>query len=949
MEPNRKYQPDIEPNIRPDLRNIQGGGESTPERGNLSAVPNSTQDLANAEKQGNAGEPSSNVTPIGINQREAQGDKGAANDFKSTFTGEKGNGKKKLTRVQFWRRTGIFGGGGIIGIAIAIISGVTPLGGLLLNLGEVATVNRDSQSNVLTRRLYRVIDMKMTTEVTSGSCNVVKVACRFSRPTNAFLSRLDDYGIKALNADGSAIEKTKIGYPNAKPTSYTFVDSSGKTVAVNAKDFVSTLRSNAEFRKAFTTAYNMRYIGYADSYIKNLFYKPLGIDRTGKTTNTIDDEDPEKTLKNIAEGGDKDNKVRAATTPEEKNNAARTAINEAVEAEAESATKKFTKSGSDPVILAGTIACTAINAPGFFTKVSRLYQMRQEILLASTLILTASSMVKTGEIDPATMATIGALLTATVLLPDGTQSKSAMDSFGIKSILFNDTKSSSNNYKRFIPGYSALTATKGITEFAQNPVTKSTCDTIYSPQAQIAATTIEAGIGAATGGIGAVAIAVMKAALVGGGAILGAEAISGFIAQGVQSLFALIPPETIAAVLGNEDIANAKNEDLGDVFGGGLSFFFSNSLLSTGGGVLTTAQLAKASNDNQSYLNDYAEEERIGKSPFDISSPYTFLGSIAASYYTNAYVPNNIAKNALSSLGYLFTQPFKQLSTSTFATTNNLVERCSNAAEFGVDSAVAVGPYGELCTDIPSEFTDEPVSSVLTSVQGQYDEDSGLPTEDGEIQEVLDMCGEGDLLTAKGCTIEDQERANKSIYMVDVRLSDMLDDREYPDEPDAAGDTAAATGAIVLPIDPPYSSAGGTFGPRKSPCRGCSSWHVGFDFQQSAGKNVYAMSDGVVIGAGEGKNVITSIQHADGLVTKYFHESAILVKKGDVVKAGQVIGKVGQVGDATGDHLHFELDISKVTDPSVYSKYTKNAGGFSPAGTRIDPYQFFQLNGVPGI
>lgn len=949
MEPNRKYTPDIEPDIRPDLRSIPGGGETTPGRGDLKAVPNNqtADNLSVAEGRGNYNAPSSNQSQAADYQRETEGDKVAKdnNAIRSTYTG-KNSVNQKISKLKFWRNTGIIGGGGIIGIVIAIIAGITPLGGILINLGEVATANRDTQNNILTRRLYKVIDTKMTSDVTSGSCEVVKVACRFSRPSNAFLSRLDDYGIKALK-DGVPVEKTRVGYPNGKPTSYTYKSSSGADVEVKAVNFVKTLRSDAEFRKAFTSAYNMRYFGYADSYIKNLFYKKHGIDRSGKTTASVDADDPQKSLKSIAEGADPDNKVRAATTAEEKNSAARTAINEAIEDEAKSATKKFTKSGADPAILAGTIACTAINAPGFFTKVSRLYQMRQEIALASAIVLTASSMAKTGDIDPVTMSTIGGLLTATAISSDGTK-KSAMDSFGIKNLLFNDARSSSNSYKKFIPGYGAMTATKGITAFAQAPAVKSTCDTIYSPQAQIAAGAIEAGIGAATGGVGAVAIAVLKVAGLGLIAVLGADAISGFVAQGVQSLFSLVPEETVAAVLGNEDITNAKGEDLGNVLGGGINYFFSNAALSTGSAPLTTDQLVAYSNQSQDTMVAYAEQERSGKSPFDVSSPYTFLGSIVANYYTNAYVPNDSLKSITSSLGYMISQPLKLLSTNTYAATDNTAARYSYAEEFGVDTSVAVGPYGEMYAGIPVEFSNASTLDVLASVEGQYEEASGAPKSDGEIQEVLDMCSSGDLMTAKGCTITDQKRADKSIYMYDLRLSDLLDGREYQAPAETPEQIAPVTGKIALPVDAPYR-VGDDFGPRPSPCPGCSTWHVGYDFSKPAGSNVYAALDGEVTRVGVGQNNIVFVKHADGLITTYWHMSQILAKAGDKVTAGQVIGKVGTVGQSTGNHLHFELVISSVADASVYDRYTKNSAGPAVPGSRIDPYQFFSLNGVPGI
>ena len=102
--------------------------------------------------------------------------------------------------------------------------------------------------------------------------------------------------------------------------------------------------------------------------------------------------------------------------------------------------------------------------------------------------------------------------------------------------------------------------------------------------------------------------------------------------------------------------------------------------------------------------------------------------------------------------------------------------------------------------------------------------------------------------------------------------------------------------------------------------------------------------DGEVIASAEGdENNIVSIRHADGLISSYYHmnKSDILVSKGDKVIAGQQIGIYGGVGPVTGPHLHYELQIDKVDDPSVYAEFTKN-----PTNRFINPVEFFAKNGI---
>ena len=92
------------------------------------------------------------------------------------------------------------------------------------------------------------------------------------------------------------------------------------------------------------------------------------------------------------------------------------------------------------------------------------------------------------------------------------------------------------------------------------------------------------------------------------------------------------------------------------------------------------------------------------------------------------------------------------------------------------------------------------------------------------------------------------------------------------------------------------------------------SWHLGFDLASIRNAEVPAANNGRVIFTGEmgiyGNLLV--IDHGLGVMSLYSHLSEILVKAGEVVGKGQLIGKTGSTGLAFGDHLHFGMLVGGV-------------------------------------
>ena len=120
-------------------------------------------------------------------------------------------------------------------------------------------------------------------------------------------------------------------------------------------------------------------------------------------------------------------------------------------------------------------------------------------------------------------------------------------------------------------------------------------------------------------------------------------------------------------------------------------------------------------------------------------------------------------------------------------------------------------------------------------------------------------------------------------------------------------------GTMTWPL-PGYYGISSYFGNRLHPVLKIYKMHTGVDIAGAGcnGKNVVAAADGKVITAGwiSGYGYTVMIDHGGGIVTLYAHSQKLLVKKGDTVKAGDVIMLVGSTGYATGPHVHFEVRVN---------------------------------------
>lgn len=172
---------------------------------------------------------------------------------------------------------------------------------------------------------------------------------------------------------------------------------------------------------------------------------------------------------------------------------------------------------------------------------------------------------------------------------------------------------------------------------------------------------------------------------------------------------------------------------------------------------------------------------------------------------------------------------------------------------------------------------------------------------------------------AKLSDSELMERLTKRMNLLEKRIYSQLQSFDQLQEALSNQQDRLAHIPSVLPINIADYTMSSGYGYRVDPIYGSSKFHEGLDFAASKGTDVFATGDGRISlatrEAGYGNCI--DIDHGYNYLTRYAHLSEILVKPGEEVKRGQLIGKVGSTGKSTGPHLHYEVRYKDVPQNPV--------------------------------
>ena len=606
---------------------------------------------------------------------------------------------------------GILGlGGGIMGIFLSPAT-------MLQNIMENFTWKNDSASIAKESRMKKVMNKMIGASDDAGICKSKKIRCKTGRLSNRALKKFKKSGLIPVDADGKEMDIKGRGYPEKNPTHWKVEGlNDGKPIeSSKLKDELLKKENRKIASKVYgrTGLFKMRFRAWTGKHISKL-YKKFDL----KINSAISKIDKKLGIK------EKREKFKEKL-PKFKEGPALEKVGKGVD----NLGSKLKKGGLAYAISAG--ACTVVKIPNLIAAGVAAIQLAPLLGLVMDVILSPGSQAKASGLDSSgsgfsqeTMETIGTMLTERGKMKGSDNAEgSALDSPYLLAAMGvnNDKPGIAKNY---IPGYSVATnpivRTLNSAEEASEPV----CNYILSPVAMYTSMAAEAAIAASTGGISAILSWAGKAAL--------SEVIKKVLEYTVGEKVKNILAELAKSLLIPD---KAQYKDLGDALGVGAAAFFSAGSMGQMLPGLKMSQLAEF-NGIQIANEEFQKEMDIASlSPFDISSKYTFLGSIFHNMGNMMMANGTYSKTPVAMLSNILRLPSMALSYSSTAKAASGMysdKYCGYAKDFSMGSGSsedpAVNMAGLPCTGITNSQANMSVEEAI-----QIAEDEGWVKKDADI------------------------------------------------------------------------------------------------------------------------------------------------------------------------------------------------------------------------
>lgn len=863
------------------------------------------------------------------------------------FTSKKLRGKTSLITVMLV----LFGGGGAVSIfaspSIAIVQ-----------LRQILTQDLNDQLKSFENRHAYLMRTKLKT-TTSGSCGVIKIACRFSTMSDKQAERFTRKGITIeRDARGSIL-------PNrGRVVSMTFPDpDGGAPIRVNsAEELMDRMQNDTRVRTGMQRAENPWFASMTDKTFKSAL-RLLGTSKTSRISGDTNEERERTVNAVVDEGSSIDTTTLAPELDENDQPTGRyigpdgnpmtqaeiDTFNQSTQTVSQASNIKpssIISSIGKGVLITGAIdsACTVYNSMRMVGALAKVEKARQAAQMTMATLLVPADKILAGVATDSETEFVGnkinniggtqqpeQIVDESKIYDNGSRDNPAMkdnprvyatafESPGVKAALHSDVIPLDSNEARFSLAGGFIGTLAKVNSFIAmavsggNPdpkVISSKCKYVQNPYVRGAA--LVAGIFAGLGSLG----------------LTQAASITASLAIGMALPYVISMAADIAA---GDTFKNLYGSD----FGSG-SFTGTASIMSTASQLsaqkpLSAAEAVVYTQQNQEALAKYADTEReIARAdPFNIYNQYSFLGSIAAKITPTIATSQSSVSVMASSVASIIPTTFASIVSPTKAA--NTIDRFQQCEDPGYK---ALGIGADIYCNIrwgnsQEELEMDPVENALYMVNSgnvSADDETGTPLDNDQewnYKKFMKECAnrtvgygedqdenQGD---GSNCLSAKNEEKNKHfrIFTLDLRVADYMDgnDEATAAQAGSSGDVSSDGWAYPTTKDAVTTST------YKDPSR--SDPHLGVDLAQpgnALGKPIYAARGGEVVAAGPasgfGSWIIILHENVNGKTysSLYGHMKAVdlTVKVGDTVTAGQQISRIGNEGQSSGAHLHFEI------------------------------------------
>lgn len=834
-------------------------------------------------------------------------------------------------------------------IIMFVLVGVNMAPGLfLIKSAEDFVKDLNVQHAAVNRTNHQLWKLKLSKSTTSSD---IKVLEKFRTVNmNAMRTSFKKAGIDvsfAKTSSGQAESRgriEKLSYQGEK----------GRVEVTSPEQLEQAIRTNRGFNHAMVKASNPRFLSFHDgpaykalswiktSYTKKLFGKnPKEFDEDIKKNVNIKNSLASANLKAVT---DEDGKPTGEYTDEAGNRITQAEYDKIKQTEAR------IKSSPSAGKLAGSIArgvkitgvadtaCTVYSTARAVEAGVKILRRTELARFATAMLLEPASELKAEGLSPEKVEYYGnkythvdmrskvvdeAKLASTSpggnmpMIDNPNKGKSGMDAAFYKLSALQEKPRLTLSNQRFLASGalngrlgSVLTSIKQATGARTHQELKQTCKMLQNPAVQGSALVLGIAAGVATVGVSTVAVM--------GGSML------------IDMALPLLTAQLADMIAGQVTSPDLKGTDLMDAVAIGSSVLMNEQAKARGMMPLPPSEMVEYQNTNRKVELAYQDYERAeaAKTPFAMYNPHSFAGSLAQTLLPHWLGMRSSGAHTLAHLAGLLPTAAGRLSPLPAQAVSLQIKperyQHSNGDSFYQEMGVAVDPSGELVYGLPKPAMDlSPEDATYWMIaRDEIDpsDESGAPKDNGQAwnyKKYVEQCI-GEHEDTPECM--DKAHYEQNWHYAKFHMVNEWAKVQDGDAPGLKGGSESThgtgqTGQVnsdgwAYPTTPEAIITSG-FGMRGGQP------HNGADFAQpggAEGKPIFATRDGKVIAAGPASgfgNWIVIQHEVDGQrydsVYGHMYNDGVLVKQGDEVKAGQEIGAIGNAGQSTGPHLHFEI------------------------------------------